>query len=401
MTLSAPRSLVNAITGNKHLLSPTGKRTLMRLLAMLLAAMVIATPVTAAAQEQVGSVTVKKRPTDLDSPGAHPVKFELTGANLDAPVTLSSDTDTVIFTDLAPGTYTIRELATRTGDVARATVAPITVTIPTDGEYDITVYPKPQLPTLIKSANVDRIVPGTKFEYILDGTVPLPDTNGELHRYVIRDTLPAGLTLTGKSSMELRIGSRTVELTAGEHYNVTTEGNTITATFTPAGLELLAEERAEHAEVIVRFTFEVQAAFTLVFGSQVLNIGYLYPDGYPEDGDKSVVSNEFSLPVINRGGGGIIPLPIPIPGGSSGGSSGGPGGGPVLTPGSMKDTPDSGSVPTITPDKPGTPVASGPPTRPEPRKPLASTGASVLGVLALGALLSIIGITLFLRGRRA
>ena len=401
MTLRAPRSLVNAITGNKHLLSPTGKRTLMRLLAMLLAAMVIATPVTAAAQEQVGSVTVKKLPTDLDSPGAHPVKFELTGANLDAPVTLSSDSDTVIFTDLAPGTYTIRELATRTGDVARATVAPITVTIPTDGEYDITVYPKPQLPTLIKSANVDRIVPGTKFEYILDGTVPLPDTNGELHRYVIRDTLPAGLTLTGKSSMELRIGSRTVELTAGEHYNVTTEGNTITATFTPAGLELLAEERAEHAEVIVRFTFEVQAAFTLVFGSQVLNIGYLYPDGYPEDGDKSVVSNEFSLPVINRGGGGIIPLPIPIPGGSSGGSSGGPGGGPVLTPGSMKDTPDSGSVPTITPDKPGTPVASGPPTRPEPRKPLASTGASVLGVLALGALLSIIGITLFLRGRRA
>lgn len=401
MTLRAPRSLVNAITGNKHLLSPTGKRTLMRLLAMLLAAMVIATPVTAAAQEQVGSVTITKLPTSLDSPGVHPVKFELSGGTLAAPVTLYSDTDTVIFTDLAPGTYTIRELATRTGDVARATVAPITVTIPTDGEYDITVYPKPQLPTLIKSANVDRIVPGTKFEYILDGTVPLPDTNGELHRYVIRDTLPAGLTLTGKSSMELRIGSRTVELTAGEHYNVTTEGNTITATFTPAGLELLAEERAEHAEVIVRFTFEVQAAFTLVFGSQVLNIGYLYPDGYPEDRDKSVVSNEFSLPVINRGGGGIIPLPIPIPGGSSGGSSGGPGGGPVLTPGSMKDTPDSGSVPTITPDKPGTPVASGPPTRPEPRKPLASTGASVLGVLALGALLSIIGITLFLRGRRA
>lgn len=102
MTLSAPRSLVNAITGNKHLLSPTGKRTLMRLLAMLLAAMVMAMPVTAAAQEQVGSVTVKTRPTDLDSPGAHPVKFELTGANLDAPVTLSSDTDTVILRTLPP-----------------------------------------------------------------------------------------------------------------------------------------------------------------------------------------------------------------------------------------------------------------------------------------------------------
>ncbi|RSZ64794.1 isopeptide-forming domain-containing fimbrial protein [Corynebacterium hylobatis] len=352
----------------------------------------MALPVPAAAQERLGSVTIKKLPTSLDSPGAHPVKFELSGGNLTTPVTLYSDSDTVRFGDLTPGTYTIRELATRTGDVARATVAPITATIPKGDSYDVTVYPKTQPLALRKSADVRKVTPGSKFRYTLDGTVPLPDTNGQLHRYVFRDALPAGVTLTGKSSAQLRIGSRTVPLSAGEHYNVTTRDDSIiTATFTQAGLELLAQERKEHADVILRFTFGVRASSDLVGGSQVLNIGHLYPDGYPEDGEESVVSNEHVLPVADSSGL-IIPVPIPIPAGSSGSS----GSSTLLTPGSVGETPEI--MPAATPD---TPEAPGSPEQPEPRNPLASTGASVLGMLALGTLLSIIGITLFLRGRRA
>lgn len=392
MTVWSSTPLFKGIAGEVNSVGPSGRSTLIRLLSMLLAAMVLALPVTATAQEHLGSVTITKLPTSLDSPGVHPVKFELSGGNLTDPVTLYSDTDTVRFSELAPGTYSIRELATRTGDVARATVAPITVTIPKDELYDVTVYPKTQPLTLRKSADVRKITPGSKFRYTLDGTVPLPDTNGQLHRYVIRDVLPAGLTLTGKSSAQLRIGFHTTPLTAGEHYNVTTsDDSSITATFTQAGLELLARERENHADLIVRFTFGVHASSDLVGSSHVLNIGYLYPDGYPEDGEEPVVSNEHVLPVTDSNGL-IIPIPIPIPVGSSGSS----GSNTILTPGSVGETPVI--TPATTPDTPGTP---GSPEQPAPRNPLASTGASVLGTLALGTLLSIIGITLFLRGRRA
>ncbi|MCS5480503.1 isopeptide-forming domain-containing fimbrial protein [Corynebacterium sp. YIM 101645] len=358
---------------------------------MLLTALVLAMPVTAAAQERLGSVTIKKLPTSLDTPGVHPVKFEFSGGNLTAPLTLYSDSDTVLFNDLAPGTYNIRELATRTGDIARATVAPITVTVPKGDLYDVTVYPKTQPLTLRKSADVSKIIPGAKFQYTLDGTVPLPDTHDQLHRYIIRDALPSGVTLAGKSAVQLHIGSRTVPLTAGEHYNITNDNNVITATFTPTGLELLAGERGNHDDVIVRFTFGVRAFSKLAHGSQVLNIGHLYPDGYPEDGEESVVSNEHVLPVADSSGL-LIPVPIPIPVGFPGSS----GSSTILTPGSVGETPVIS--PADTPNKPGSPGA---PEQPESRNPLASTGASVLGMLALGTLLSIIGITLFLRGRRA
>ena len=113
----------------------------MRILSLLLAALVLALPVTASAQGQVGSVTITKLPTTLDTPGVHPVRFELTGGDLTAPLILYSDTDTVRFSDLTPGTYHVREIATRTGDVARGTTAPFTVTIPQGELFDVTVYP--------------------------------------------------------------------------------------------------------------------------------------------------------------------------------------------------------------------------------------------------------------------
>lgn len=369
---------------------------LLTLLTLLLVALVMALPVTASAQTQLGSVTIKKLPTSLDTPGVHPVRFELTGGDLAAPLILYSDTDTVRFGDLTPGTYHARELATRTGDVARATSAAFTVTIPdNEGHIDVTAFPKPQPLTLALSADTDSVTPGTKFNYILNGTVPLPDTNGQLHRYVLHNELPAGVTLTGNHTMQLVIDSGTIQLIEGEHYTVTTSGdNIITATFTPTGLELLARERTDHADLTVRFTYGVQATRDLQTGGYLLNIAHLYPDGFPVDGPESVTSNEHALPVRDQSGL-IIPLLPIFPGSFFPGSSG------SSTPGVPGPTADpSPGDDSLSKDSPTVPGVQVTPERPVRSDALASTGASVLGTVALGAFLSLIGITFYMRGRR-
>lgn len=375
---------------------PTGGKAVIRLLFLWLIVFLLAVPAPALAQEQLGSVTVKKLPTSLDSPGLHPVRFEISGENLPTPITLYSSSDMVQFTDLPAGTYTIREQATRTGDIARATIAPVKVTIPRDGLFDVLILPKPQPLTLILSADITRINPGSTFSYSLDGAIPYTDANGELHRYVLKNALPEGLTLTGDSSMRLHIGARTIFPTEGDHYIITTQGDAgrgdsiITVAFTPAGLALLAHKREEHADAVVSFTFGVRASKDLRPGSYVFNTAYLYPDGYPEHGEDAVISNEHSLPVVSSGDP-TFPL---IPGAP--GSPEKPGGSTTTRPGSPQKNPVL--TPIATPDSP---LASGPSERPEPRQPLASTGANVLGILVLGALLSIIGITLLMRGHRA
>lgn len=352
-----------------------------KLLIILLTIVVAVFPQPAQAQEQVGSLMVKKLPTTLDSPGMHPVAFELTGDTLAAPVVLRSDTDTVRFSDLAPGTYTVRELPTHVGDVARLSIAPTTVTIPRGGLYDVIIGPKPQPLTLLKTADVTSIQPGGEFTYTLDGTVPLPDINGQLHRYILRDELPYGVTRTDRRPVSLTLESlgASVGLRAGEHYTVSHQDDPVVrAVFTDPGLELLARERTAHAGLVVRFTFSVRAADSLPVGSQILNIASLYPDGYPENGGDSVRSNEHSIWVVQSG----APSPTTTPAGKT----------PTPTSTAVSATPTPGAVttPADTTPREDTTRSSG----------LASTGASVLGFITVGLLLSAIGLTIILRGRR-
>lgn len=366
--------------------------TAIRLVSLLLAALVLAMPVTATAQGQAGSLTITSLPTALDNPATHPVRVELSGGGLAAPIVRDSETNTVRFTDLPLGTYEVRELPTRTGDVARTSFAPFTVSIPTGELFDVKVYPKSQPVTLRKSASVSTVTPGTSFNYILDGAVPLPDTEGRLFRYVIRDELPAGLTLGDHATLEFINDGASAPLTLDEHYTLTREnGTVITSRLTTVGLQALADVYATNPAVTVRFTFNVKPSKDLRHGSYLLNIAHLYPDGYPEDGGNSVTSNELALPVKKTDGMFIPVIPL-IPAFLGGSSSSSGSSGPVA----------DISTPTA-PDAPGESTgttADEPPPRPS-RGGLASTGASVLGAVALGALLILIGITVMKRGRRA
>lgn len=329
-------------------------------LSVVFALLLLALPFSASAQEsQPGSLTIHKIQSALDTPGQplEEVTFQLNRAlpngELGTPITAVVDKHrgAAHFPDLAAGTYLVQELPSRAGDVARAVAAPQQVSIPQEELFDVHLTPKPQTPTLIKSAASAVVSPGDIFSYTLEGNVPAPDRNGALHRYVIKDELPAGLSLSGNSALELRADSQRWPLQLNQDYTIDTVGNNaIRAAFTTQGLEVLAQKRTANPDLRVHFSFEVIAAEDLAGNTQLRNIAYFYPDGFPETTPDSVSSNEVALPVT--------------------------------------DFPADFS-----------PEATGTAPDPEKQNILASTGAAVIGIVIVGVLLVLAGIGVLLRNR--
>lgn len=311
------------------------------------------------------------------------------------------------FSNLPLGAYLVQENPSRVGDVARSVSAPFFVSLPyhnAEGiHYHVAGKPKTQPITIVKSADTTTLRSGDTFNYILNSSVLAPDTAGAFSRYVIKDTIPEGLTYNNYHKVELHASGFSATLTEGTHYTLdVVEGRALTLRFNTGGLAELARARTEHFDLTVRFTFNVKAADNLRNGTVLINVGYLYPDGYPENMDsagffalddlaaeRNIPSNEVILTVDNDRTGVIIPIiPIPLPGGA--GSSGGTTTGEQIT----QPTPSESG----TPDKQLAGLS--PDQKSGGRGGLASTGASVFAMLSFGILLSIIGFTLLLRGRR-
>lgn len=384
---------------------------------LLFLAFLVLFPSNAHAQSpQTGSITIHKEASSFDSPGQSLAGIEfqinrlseidvmseagrkaletlsvadvLKGQTLiDAPLyqqtTLEGSIGVARFTDLPIGAYLVQELPSRTGDVSRAITSPFFVSIPyfsVDGTYyHVEGKPKIQPITLTKSADVSYINAGDKFDYTLDAVVPLPDTNGELHRFVIKDTVPDGLEVNDNPRVTMRGLNYQSTLQQGTHYSFTVDNNRdVTLRFTPDGLTELARARQQHFDLTVQFTFEVTAAKDLADATLLSNIAYFYPDGYPDtDDSRNIPSNEVVLAVKNNDSGLII-LPIPI----------------IPTfPGSPDD---STQDPIMTP-----PGSSDDPEVPEKKRNiLASTGASVIAMMVFGLTLAAIGVALIWRRQR-
>lgn len=401
-----------------------------RVFLLLLALLVFLTPNIAHAQgQETGSITVFKHTSSFDSPGQSlaGIEFQINRLSeidvmseagrkaleslsvadvlkgqvlIDAPLyqqtTIEGDKGVVRFTDLPVGAYLVQELPSRTGDVSRAITAPFFVSIPyfsVDGTYyHVQGKPKIQPITLTKSADVNYVTAGDKFNYTLDAVVPLPDTNGQLHRFVIKDALPEGLSVSGTPRVTMRGLNFQSTLQNGKHYSIEVENERdVTLRFTPEGLAKLAQTRTKHFDLTVRFTFEVTASQALANGTQVANIGYFYPDGYPDSGEAgNIPSNEVILPVRGEYDPGTVVPPIPTI----------PTGPPRPTTPTNPTSPISSDPPSFAPGQTDPAGSTGTEKNPEKRNILASTGASIFAVLTLGVILSIIGFTLLLRGRR-
>lgn len=401
-----------------------------RVFLLLLAFLVFLTPSTANAQgQETGSITVFKQTSSFDSPGQSlaGIEFQINRLSeidvmseagrkaleslrvadvlkgqvlIDAPLyqqtTIEGDKGVVRFTDLPVGAYLVQELPSRTGDISRAITAPFFVSIPyfsVDGTYyHVQGKPKIQPITLTKSADVNYVSAGDKFNYTLDAVVPLPDTNGQLHRFVIKDTLPEGLSVSGTPRITMRGLNFQSTLQNGKHYTIDVENERdVTLQFTPEGLAKLAQTRTKHFDLTVRFTFEVTASQSLANGTQLANIGYLYPDGYPDSGESgNIPSNEVVLPVRGEYDPGTVVPPIPSV----------PTGPPRPTTPTNPTSPISSDPPSFAPGQTDPAGNTGTEKNPEKRNILASTGASVIAMIVFGLVLAIIGTVLMWRRPR-
>lgn len=405
-----------------------------RVFLLFVAFLVFLTPTNAHAQDRnYGSITLYKESSTFDSPGQSlaGIEFQLNRLSdidimteegrqslaslsveqvlrgevpIDAPLTqrttAEGDRGVARFTDLPLGAYLVQENPTRTGDVSRSVSAPFFVSLPytsVDGlHYDVAGKPKTQPVTIVKSADTETLRRGQIFNYILDSSVPAPDTAGQLHRYVIHDTIPEGLSFNNSHSIEMRAHDYSTTLAEGTHYNLEViDRRAITIRFTTEGLAELARARTEHFDLTVRFTFNVQAAKNLENGTVLINIAYLYPDGYPEPGEfdasfsqenaRNIPSNEVILTVNNDRPGPVIP------------------GFPTFPTRPTSPTPTE-QIPGVTPSRPSPTSPTEQTTGVQPgggsgqqRGPLASTGANVIAAIVLGLILAAIGVFLIWR----
>ncbi|AMA01293.1 SpaH/EbpB family LPXTG-anchored major pilin [Corynebacterium glutamicum] len=405
-----------------------------RVFLLFVAFLVFLTPTNAHAQDRnYGSITLYKESSTFDSPGQSlaGIEFQLNRLSdidimteegrqslaslsveqvlrgevpIDAPLTqrttAEGDRGVARFTDLPLGAYLVQENPTRTGDVSRSVSAPFFVSLPytsVDGlHYDVAGKPKTQPVTIVKSADTETLRRGQIFNYILDSSVPAPDTAGQLHRYVINDTIPEGLSFNNRHSIEMRAHDYSTTLAEGTHYNLEViDRRAITVRFTTEGLAELARARTEHFDLTVHFTFNVRAVNNLENGTVLINIAYLYPDGYPEPGEfdasfsqenaRNIPSNEVILTVNNDRPGPVIP------------------GFPTFPTRPTSPTPTE-QIPGVTPSRPSPTSPTEQTTGVQPgggsgqqRGPLASTGANVIAAIVLGLILAAIGVFLIWR----
>jgi fimbrial isopeptide formation D2 family protein/LPXTG-motif cell wall-anchored protein len=159
----------------------------------------------------------------------------------DAPGTAAS-------AQLPLGAYFVREVSAPSNVVAPA--APFVVTLPTpadaknltgDWVYNVNVYPKNTTAVGPVKNVVDQPVNGALLgapvEYQVTQLVPAL-ANGETYdKFILTDTLDAKLTPLTTAPVTVTAGS--TALVAGTDYTSTWAGQTLTVTFTPAGLAKL------------------------------------------------------------------------------------------------------------------------------------------------------------------
>jgi len=111
---------------------------------------------------------------------------------------VDATTAAAVFSDLPLGVYLVTEQPARIGDVSYSVVAPFLVPLPMntgDGwNYDVVVQAKNQPISITKTASATNVQSGDDITYTLNSTIPAPDTQGKLYRYIVTDPLPSAVT---------------------------------------------------------------------------------------------------------------------------------------------------------------------------------------------------------------
>ena len=193
------------------------------------------------------------------------------------------------------GLYRVTEQS-RTG---YTTAQPFLIALPYsngDGKWTYTrdVYPKNQ--KLVPSKQVDDSAAtiGTDLKYTINAPVPASD----LTTFKIEDKLVQELTLKTDG---IKVAAKGVDLQAGTDYNIDTANNTLTVTFTEAGMEKLEKQRVTDPALKVTVDFAATVK-EIPAGGVITNTATInYPNGatVTTDGD-GPTSTTFGTLTINK-----------------------------------------------------------------------------------------------------
>ncbi len=191
--------------------------------------------------------------------GAAPNQYTLSGCT-SLPAT--DATGTATSATLPLGAYFVREVSAPGNVVEKA--APFIVTLPTpqngttlDGTwvYDVNVYPKNTIANGPTKNVVDQptngALLGSAIDYEVTQLVPALAAGAPYTKFVLTDTLDAKLTPATGTPVTVKAGATT--FVSGNDYTAVWSGQTLTVTFTPAGLAKLV------AGQNVVFGFEARA----------------------------------------------------------------------------------------------------------------------------------------------
>ena len=271
----------------------------------------------------------------------HPERLgELTHA---ASRMVDATTAAAVFSDLPLGVYLVTEQPARIGDVSYSVVAPFLVPLPmntSDGwNYDVVVQAKNQPISITKTASATNVQSGDDITYTLNSTIPAPDTQGKLYRYIVTDPLPSAVAYRS-AELALTGFDGAPQLRADTDYTVRYDAASreVTLTVTEAGLRTLADARAHNAAAHVRASIRVTAVGNP--GDPIDNTAAFFPDGYDPATSKGISSNTHRIVIADH------KPPVDGSGNSSGGAASGgsaagaSGGGPASN-GTSADTPTS------------------------------------------------------------
>ncbi|WP_151549956.1 MULTISPECIES: SpaH/EbpB family LPXTG-anchored major pilin [Corynebacterium] len=311
---------------------------------------------------------------------------------------VTDDNGAAHFSELPIGAYLVQELPSAAQKNSLSLVSPFIVTIPmtnpdnrSEWTYSVEVNAKDQRIMANKDVSATCIEAGDTITYGISSTTPAPDHNGVIHRFEIADPISPELEFIKlKSKISIQQpgpDGKNITLHADEDFSVVLTGGVVVMKLQDKGLEKLAKLRSGNPETTVSWTFEATGPAEAT-GQKIHNRGHVLVEGYPQFDPLTtpgVPTNRVTTQVGN-----CTPTTSDVQT-------------PVTDPEMPGDTDEPTTQATGKPgtDSPGSSGGGSSQSSGGSSGPLASTGASVIGLVIVGALLVAIGTWLSTRRGRS
>lgn len=193
-------------------------------------------------------------------------------------VATTDETGTATFTGLSEGVYQVTERAQRTDNSYEDVASPFLVPVKNDVQAEISAKAQPVI--VDKSVDARSAEVGAVLDYRIRTSLPPCDAQGKLHQFVVLDELDARLAFRRIKSITVTNIDGLQTLEEGRDFHTTLEGNSVEIVMEESGLNILAKARLGNPETRVDIHLEAKVRDTAKAGDSILNVARFSPDGY-------------------------------------------------------------------------------------------------------------------------